>query len=371
MIFAVQNSHNGPNGHDSHSRSGRPVVIAGPCGAESREQVLDTALRLKNAGVEIFRAGVWKPRTKPGGFEGRGDRGLEWLAEVKRQTGMYTAVEVATPRHIEAALKARVDILWVGARTSADPFAVQEIAEALKGNDISVLVKNPVNPDIELWTGAIQRLYNAGIRRLGAIHRGFSEYRTAGYRNTPLWSIPIELHRRLPRLPLFCDPSHMGGRRDLIGPLAQQAMDLGFDGLFVEAHSAPDEALSDSMQQITPEELRRVLDELVIRDADDMTAAAAGLDGLRGEIDALDDELLALLARRMAVARDIGRYKREHSMSVLQARRYDALMSRREREAQALGLDGEFVKAVLRTIHEESVQIQMKLVNQNDEKADI
>ena len=324
---------------------------------------MNTARRLHAAGIGIFRAGVWKPRTKPGGFEGRGDRGLEWLARVKRETGMLTAVEVATPRHVAAALAAGVDLLWIGARTSADPFAVQEIADTLRGEDAAVLVKNPVNPDLELWIGALERLGNAGVRRLGVIHRGFSEYNSTGYRNTPLWGIPIELHRRLPGLPVFCDPSHMGGSRELIGPLSQQAMDLGFDGLFVEAHCSPDEALSDSRQQLTPEALREVVASLVIRDADGHAAAASGLEGLRSEIDALDDALLSLLARRMAVAQDIGRYKREHGMSVLQAQRYDAMLSRREREAAAVGLDPEFVKRVLRTIHEQSVQVQMRLPN--------
>ena len=339
----------------------RPTVIAGPCGAESEEQVMETARRLCAAGVKVFRAGVWKPRTKPGGFEGRGDICLEWLARVRRETGMYTAVEVATPRHVVAALRAGMDILWIGARTSADPFAVQEIADALRGEDITVLVKNPVNPDFELWIGALQRLYNAGIRRIGAVHRGFSEYRRTQYRNTPLWGIPIELHRRLPQLPLFCDPSHLGGRREFVSSLSQQAMDLGFDGLFVEAHCSPDDALSDSRQQITPEVLSDIMGSLVIRDTDGTVAAEAGLEGMRGEIDALDDELLALLARRMAVARDIGHYKREHALSVLQAQRYDDMLRRRELQSEQMGLDAEFVKNILRIIHEQSVQIQMTI----------
>ena len=230
----------------------RPLVIAGPCSAETEEQVLDTARSLAAEGIRICRAGLWKPRTKPGGFAGVGEAGIAWLQRVKRETGMYTSTEVATREHVATALKGGVDLLWIGARTAANPFAMQEIADALRGTDVPVLVKNPVSPDLELWIGAIERIYNAGIRRIGAIHRGFTSIDKSLYRNHPMWAIPIELHRRLPRLPIFCDPSHIGGKRELIAPLSQQAMDLGFDGLIIEAHCSPDCAWSDKAQQVTP-----------------------------------------------------------------------------------------------------------------------
>ena len=245
----------------------RPVVIAGPCSAETEEQVMETAKGIADKGIKLFRAGIWKPRTKPGGFEGIGAEGLQWLKRVKKETGMYVATEVATKDHVFEALKAGIDVLWIGARTTVNPFAVQEIADALKGVDIPVLIKNPVNPDLELWIGAFQRLYGAGIRRLGAIHRGFSSYDKKMYRNLPLWHIPIELRRRMPNLPIFCDPSHIGGKRELVAPLCQQAMDLSFDGLIIESHCNPDCAWSDASQQITPDVLDYVLNLLVIRDS--------------------------------------------------------------------------------------------------------
>lgn len=338
----------------------RPMVIAGPCSAETEEQVLETAGRLAERGVKIFRAGVWKPRTKPGGFEGSGKPCLEWLRRVKREYGMYTAVEVANAAHVHDALEAGTDILWIGARTSANPFAVQDIADALAGTDVAVLVKNPVNPDLELWIGALQRISNAGIERLGAVHRGFSEYGKSLYRNAPQWPIPIELHRRIPDLPIFCDPSHMGGRRDLIAPLSQEAMDLGFDGLMIETHCNPDCAWSDKEQQITPEELARIIERLVIRDT---TQTTESLSELRREIDRLDNELLDLLAKRMRVCHEIGLYKKEHNMPVLQAQRYDEILNKRSAQAIEIGLNPDFATSILRTVHEESVSAQMKLFN--------
>ncbi len=339
----------------------RPMIIAGPCSAETEEQVMATARALSVAGVKIFRAGVWKPRTKPGGFEGGGEPCLEWLKRVKQELGMLTAVEVATERHVKAALAAGVDILWIGARTSANPFAVQEIADVLRGHEeVTVLVKNPVNPDLELWIGALERINNAGIKRLGAIHRGFSEYDKSLYRNAPQWHIPIELRRRLPQLPIFCDPSHMGGRRELIAPLSQEAMDLGFDGLIIEAHNCPDSAWSDKNQQVTPESLAVILDHLVIRET---TQTTESLSELRREIDKLDNQLLSLLAKRMRVSREIGQYKKEHDMPVLQTQRYDEILNLRGAQAMELDLDAEFVKTVLRAIHEESVHVQMRLIN--------
>lgn len=339
---------------------GRPVVISGPCSAETEEQVVDTARRLAGGGIKVFRAGIWKPRTKPGGFEGVGEMCFAWLARVKRETGMLTAVEVATAQHVALALAAGVDILWVGARTSTNPFAVQDIADALRGTDAAVLVKNPMNPDLELWIGALERISNAGIKRLGAIHRGFSEYEHTIYRNAPQWRIPIELRRRLPDLPIFCDPSHMGGRRDLVAPLSQEAMDLGFDGLIVETHCNPDCAWSDKNQQITPEALTDILSKLVIRDTANHTEL---LSEMRCEIDRIDTELLSLLAKRMQLSREIGNYKKAHGLSVLQAQRYNELLDNRARKGAELALDPDFVKAVLRTIHDESVRIQIGIIN--------
>ncbi len=337
----------------------RPLVIAGPCSAETEEQVIETARQLAAEGIRIYRAGLWKPRTKPGGFEGVGEQGIPWLQRVKHETGMYTATEVATRQHVEAALRGGVDLLWIGARTAANPFAMQEVADALRGVDVPVLVKNPVSPDLELWIGAIERIHNAGIRRLGAIHRGFTSIDTSLYRNHPMWSLPIELHRRLPRLPLFCDPSHIGGKRELIAPLSQQAMDLGFDGLIIESHCSPDSAWSDKAQQVTPEALAYILRNLVIRQ---QSVTTESLNELRARIDKLDDQLLELLARRMRVSRDIGQYKKEHDMAVLQSRRYEELLARRTAQAVELGMDPDFMRTVLQAIHEESVRQQMEIL---------
>ena len=337
----------------------RPLVIAGPCSAETEEQVLDTARSLAAEGIRICRAGLWKPRTKPGGFEGVGETGIPWLQRVKRETGMYTSTEVATREHVAAALKGGVDLLWIGARTAANPFAMQEIADALRGADVPVLVKNPVSPDLELWIGAIERIYNAGIRRIGAIHRGFTSIDKSLYRNHPMWAIPIELHRRLPRLPIFCDPSHIGGKRELIAPLSQQAMDLGFDGLIIEAHCSPDCAWSDKAQQVTPEALAYIIRNLVIRDESITTES---LTELRSQIDKLDDQLLELLSRRMRVSRDIGQYKKEHNMPVLQTQRYEELLARRAGQAEQMGMDREFMRTVLQAIHGESIRQQMEVL---------
>ena len=337
----------------------RPLVIAGPCSAETEEQVLDTARSLAAEGIRICRAGLWKPRTKPGGFEGVGAEGVAWLQRVKRETGMYTSTEVATREHVATALKGGVDLLWIGARTAANPFAMQEIADALRGTDVPVLVKNPVSPDLELWIGAIERIYNAGIRRLGGIHRGFTSIDKSLYRNHPMWSIPIELHRRFPNLPLICDPSHIGGKRELIAPLSQQAMDLGFDGLIIEAHCSPDCAWSDKAQQVTPEALAYIIRNLVIRDESITTES---LTELRSQIDKLDDQLLELLSRRMRVSRDIGQYKKEHNMPVLQTQRYEELLARRAGQAGQMGMDREFMRTVLQAIHEESIRQQMEVL---------
>ncbi len=342
--------------------SKRPIVIAGPCSAESEEQVLNTAHQLASKGIKIFRAGIWKPRTKPGGFEGIGVVGLPWLKKVKEETGMYTATEVATKDHVFEALKAGVDLLWIGARTTVNPFAVQEVADALRGVDIPVLIKNPVNPDLELWIGAIQRLYGAGLRRLGVIHRGFSSYDKKIYRNLPLWNIPIELRRRMPNLPIFCDPSHIGGKRELIASLCQQAMDLSFDGLIIESHCNPDAAWSDASQQITPDVLDYVLNLLVIRESNQTTE---NLSELRRQIDNIDEHLLELLAKRMRVSCEIGVYKKEHNMPILQSPRYSEILEKRSSMGQQMELNPAFVKEILKEIHEESVRQQMIIMNES------
>ncbi len=340
--------------------SKRPVVIAGPCSAETEEQVMETAKDLAKNGVRIFRAGIWKPRTKPGGFEGVGSVGLTWLQEVKKETGMLVATEVANKQHVEEALNAGVDVLWIGARTSANPFAMQEIADSLVGADVPVLVKNPVNPDLELWIGAMQRIYNAGIRQIGAIHRGFSAYGKHLYRNMPQWHIPIELRRRMPELTLICDPSHIGGKRELVAPLSQQAMDMGFDGLIVESHCDPDSAWSDKSQQVTPEVLNFILNMLVVRDT---TQTTESLTLLRQQIDQIDNDLLEALSKRMRISREIGQYKKEHSMPVVQTGRYDDILNSRAAAAEELGMNGDFIKTVYQAIHEESVRQQIEVLN--------
>ena len=341
----------------------RPIVIAGPCSAETEEQVLETAKALAARGIKIFRAGIWKPRTKPGGFEGIGTIGLPWLKRVKQETGMYIMTEVATRDHVFEALKAGVDMLWIGARTTVNPFAVQEIADSLKGVDIPVLVKNPVNPDLELWIGAFERLYGAGIHRLAAIHRGFSSYDKKIYRNLPLWHIPIELRRRLPELPIFCDPSHIGGKRELIAPLCQQAMDLSFDGLMIESHRDPDVAWSDAAQQIAPDVLDYVLNLLVIRDENQTTE---NLSALRRQIDSIDEQILELLAKRMRVSREIGIYKKEHNMPILQSPRYSEILENRSNMGAQMDLSTDFVKEMLKEIHEESVRQQMIIMSEEE-----
>lgn len=338
----------------------RPIVIAGPCSAETEEQVMNTATQLCKKGIKIFRAGVWKPRTKPGGFEGVGTLGLPWLKRVQEELGMLVSTEVATPKHVEACLESGIDILWIGARTTANPFAMQELADSLRGVDIPVLVKNPVNPDLELWIGALERINGAGVKRMGAIHRGFSTYDKKLYRNLPMWHIPIELRRRIPNLPMFCDPSHIGGCRELIAPLCQQAMDLGFDGLVVESHCNPDAAWSDAAQQVTPEVLDFILDKLVIRN---ITQTTESLEALRRQIDEFDNNLLDLLSRRMRVCREIGQYKKEHNMTVVQTERYNEILDKRGAQGVLCGMDADFIKTIFEAIHEESVRQQMDIMN--------
>ena len=339
----------------------RPFVIAGPCSAETEEQVMTTARQLASKGCHNFRAGVWKPRTKPGGFEGNGEKALPWMKRVKEETGMLVATEVATPQHVELALKYGIDILWIGARTSANPFAMQALADALKGVDMPVFVKNPVNPDLELWIGALERLNQAGVKRLEAVHRGFSSYDKKMYRNLPMWQIPIELRRRIPALPIITDPSHIGGRRELIAPLCQQAMDLGFDGLIVESHCSPDDAWSDARQQVTPDVLDYILSLLVIRDE---KVTTEGIHELRKQIDELDNQLMELLAKRMRVCREIGTYKKEHNMTVLQPTRYNEILDKRGAQGALFQMDSSFVKTVFEAVHQESVRQQIEIINQ-------
>ena len=339
----------------------RPVVIAGPCSAETEEQVLSTAREVAALGIKIFRSGIWKPRTKPGSFEGIGTAGFAWLKRVKQETGMYVTTEVATKDHVFSALNAGIDIFWIGARTSANPFAVQEIANTLHGVDIPVLIKNPINPDLELWIGAIERIYSAGIRRIGAIHRGFSSYDNRTYRNPPMWHIPIELRRRLPNLPIFCDPSHIAGKRDSVASLCQQAMDLQFDGLVIETHYQPDAAWSDADQQITPEMLDHLLSLLVIRKAD---RPSQTFSELRCRVDQIDEGLLELLARRMQASVELGEYKKANNMPILQTTRYGEIIEHRAELGRTLNLDPDFVREIMKRIHEESIRQQMTVMSQ-------
>ena len=339
----------------------RPIVIAGPCSAETEEQVLDAARSIAAQGIKLFRSGIWKPRTKPGGFEGVGTPGFDWLKRVKQETGMYVATEVANKEHVSEALRAGIDMLWLGARTSVNPFAVQEIADALRGVDVPVFVKNPINPDLELWIGAIERLYSAGIRRIGAIHRGFSSYDKKAYRNPPMWHIPIELRRRIPNLPFFCDPSHIAGKRDRVALIAQQAMDLQFDGLVIETHCHPDAAWSDAAQQITPETLAHLLSRLVIRDAD---RPSQFFSELRWQIDQIDESILELLARRMRVSVEMGEYKKKNNMPALQTIRYSEIIEHCTEFGKTLDLTPDFVREVIKEIHEESIRKQMEVMNQ-------
>lgn len=322
---------------------------------------MTTAKQLASKGCHIFRAGVWKPRTKPGGFEGNGEAALPWMAQVKKETGMLTATEVATPEHVELALKYGIDLLWVGARTTANPFAVQALADALKGTDVPVLVKNPVNPDLELWIGALLRLNGAGIKKLGAIHRGFSSYEKKLYRNDPMWKIAIELKRRLPDLPIVCDPSHISGRRDLIAPLCQQALDLGMDGLIVESHCDPEKAWSDASQQVTPEVLDFIISRLVIRSTAEHTDR---LKDMRKEIDEIDNALIDLLAKRMKICRGIGQYKKDNGMTIVQTKRYSEILDKRGAQGSLMGVGTDCVKSIFEKIHEESVRQQMEIINQ-------
>lgn len=343
----------------------RPLIISGPCSAETEEQVLETATRLANTGkVDVLRAGIWKPRTKPGLFEGIGTRGLTWLAQAKKITGLPTTVEVATAKHVEDALHFDVDMLWVGARTTVNPFSVQEVADALRGVDIPVLIKNPINPDLELWTGGIERLQKVGLKQVGMIHRGFSSYGNTEFRNAPMWHLPIEMRRRFPDMLLVCDPSHICGNRHMLQDTAQKSIDLDFDGVMIESHIDPDNAWSDAKQQITPERLAEMLSALVWRNENtDATEFVTALAKLREQINHLDDELMTILSQRMKIADKIGQYKKDNNITILQTNRWNEILEKASLKGEKLGLSKEFITKYFDAIHLESINHQNKIMN--------
>jgi chorismate mutase len=348
---------------------GRPFLISGPCSAETEEQVMDTARELAQINeVAIFRAGIWKPRTRPNSFEGVGVPGLKWLTRVKRETGLMVGTEVANEKHVYEALKHGVDMVWVGARTSVNPFTVQEIADALRGAEVMVFIKNPINPDIELWIGAIERIAKAGIKKMAAIHRGFSSYEKTTYRNQPNWQLPIELRRRIPELPIICDPSHIAGAREYIHEISQKAMDLNFDGLMIECHINPSVALSDASQQITPNELRELLHRLILRSPSTSDQKLLDVLGeLRQQIDLYDDHLIDLLEQRMKVSETIGHYKKENNITILQSARWDEIVKKAMTRGMAKGLSQELIDNVFKAVHQESINRQMKVMNEGIE----
>ncbi len=341
-----------------------PLVIAGPCSAETEEQVLKIAHELKNSDVSVFRAGIWKPRTRPGGFEGVGEIGLKWLKKAKAETGLLIGIEVATATHCKLALENDIDVLWVGARTTANPFAVQEIADTLKGTDKIVLIKNPVNPDLALWLGGVERLFMAGIEKLGVIHRGFSTYEKTKYRNIPEWQIPIELQHKFPDLPLIIDPSHITGNRNMILEVTQEALNLNYDGMIIETHHDPDNAWSDAAQQVTPKALLQILKNLRVRKiSGDTNEFTNKINKLRANIDVLDANLLELLGKRMKVAEEIGRVKKDANVAVLQNNRWNEILGKMILEGEKKGLTQEFVLKLFKAVHQESIEHQEKILN--------
>lgn len=344
----------------------RPLIISGPCSAETEEQVLTTAKRLADTNkIDMLRAGIWKPRTKPGLFEGIGTKALEWLAEAKKQTGLPTTVEVATAKHVQDALQYNVDVLWIGARTTVNPFSVQEVADALRGVDIPVLVKNPINPDLELWSGAIERLQKTGLENIGMIHRGFSSYGNTEYRNAPMWHLPIEMKRRYPGMLLICDPSHICGNRILLQQVAQKSIDLDFDGLMLESHIDPDNAWSDAKQQVTPERLNEIFESLIWRmENTSQQEFITALTQLREQINQVDDELLLLIGQRMKLADKIGEYKRENNITILQTNRWNEILDRATNKGEKLGLSKEFIVRYFDAVHMESINHQNKIMNE-------
>lgn len=343
----------------------RPLIISGPCSAESEVQMVSTAKLLKATGkVHALRAGIWKPRTRPGQYEGAGNEGLKWLMQARKETGLPVTTEVANAAHVEACLKVGVDILWVGARTTVNPFSVQEVADALKGVDIPVFVKNPVNPDLELWIGALERLNRAGITKMAAIHRGFSSFEKGPFRNAPMWDIAIELKTRFPELDIICDPSHIAGERALIPFIAQKALDLDMAGLMIESHIEPSVALSDAKQQVTPAALDKILGDLVVRTASAPTKEFKDtLTILREQIDHLDDQIMQTMSARMKISEQIGNYKRDNKVTILQVNRWEEIIQTRLSQGKAMGLGEDFVSHLLKLIHQESIQVQQKVMN--------
>lgn len=345
----------------------RPLIISGPCSAETEEQVIETCTRLANTGkVDMLRAGIWKPRTKPGSFEGVGTIGLAWLMQAKKLTGLPTTVEVATSKHVEDALNFGVDVLWIGARTTVNPFSVQEVADALRGVDTTVWIKNPINPDLELWQGAVERVAKAGIKNIGLIHRGFSHYGDMEYRNAPMWHLPIEIKRRLPELPIICDPSHICGRRDILQEIAQKAIDLDYDGLMLESHIDPDNAWSDAKQQITPEKLGELLGNIIWRhETTDKKEFLTALEKFRVQINHIDDEILQLLGNRMKIAEKIGLYKKENNITILQTNRWNEILEKAVKKGEKLDLTKDFILKYLDAVHLESINRQNKVMNKH------
>lgn len=348
----------------------RPSVIAGPCSAETEEQVMETARGLRELGINVYRAGIWKPRTHPGSFEGIGSQGLKWMQKAKKEYGLKIATEVASEKHVFECLKYGVDLVWLGARTTANPFLVQEIADALRDTDIPVLVKNPVNPDMDLWIGALERLNRAGIRKLGIIHRGFSTFDKIRYRNDPYWQIAIELRSRHPELPFFVDPSHMAGNRDYILEISQRSLDLGFEGLMIESHCSPASALSDAKQQLTPAELKDLLhNRIQVRDTDsDSKEWKDNIDQLRAQIDIIDENILNALGARMKVSREIGEYKKNNNIAILQTSRWDGLLAKVVEKGKEYGLSEKFLKEVFNAIHDASVEIQNEVISDKNSR---
>lgn len=348
----------------------KPIIISGPCSAETEEQTIATAKQIAATGkVHALRAGIWKPRTRPGQYEGAGDIGLKWLMAAKKETGLPVTTEVANAAHVEACLKAGVDILWVGARSTVNPFSVQEIADSLKGVDIPVMVKNPVNPDLELWIGALERLSKAGIKTMAAIHRGFSSSEKGPFRNLPMWNIAIELKTRFPELEMICDPSHISGNRELIGFISQKALDLDMAGLMIESHINPDAAWSDAKQQVTPSVLSKILSDLVVRQATtDNKTFKDTLSILREQIDSIDDEIMQKMSARMKISEKIGQYKKDNNVTILQVNRWEEIVKTRVALGKAMGIDEGFMRDLLRLVHHESIQVQTKVMNQVEER---
>jgi len=342
----------------------KPLIISGPCGVESEKQVHEIAAELSKLNVHLLRGGIWKPRSRPDSFQGIGSEGLKWLKDAGRKNNIPVMVEVANPKHVEEALKEQIDVLWIGARTTVNPFLVQEIAEALGGINIPVMIKNPINPELELWIGAIERISKTGIRRIAAIHRGFSTFEKTKYRNVPNWQIPIELKRRMPELPLICDPSHICGTRNLIASVAQTAMDLNYDGLMIESHAHPEQALSDSQQQLTPAALKYLLDHLVVRSSvvEDVIFMNL-LEELRDKIDKLDEDILNKISNRMEIAREIGKYKKENNITILQVERWNEILRTRLQFGLDHELTREFILKMYELIHDESILQQTQMMN--------